>query len=291
MAKPAQPSHTPAGENLVTRAIREALEAIASPEVTQRIVERGLHMAGLSAIPAGGEEFRTFVTRHLKRAVDFALGDETAEAFVEDLRPILRMADDLDDVSHVRASRSDSPPEGAVPRRRLPSLPELNLRNPKVPKAPPPGISAPVPGAPPSTAPPEDESYWDEELPVTSESPSVPTALIATLDIDRIHRLGAHLMGEATVHLVGDIVELLEALHEEKRPVVVIDCMNPSIQPATIATVAPDLPEGSTVVLWGAGDALYRQLESLADHTRRWLRCGTDATTEDVASLVAMLVG
>jgi len=291
MAKPAQPSQPLTGESLVSRAIREALEAIASPEVSQRILERALHMARRPAIPAGGEDFRTFVHQHLRKAVDFALGDETADAFVGDLQPILRMADDLDDVSRVRATGEESAAAARPARKRFPSLPELNLRNPKVPKAPPPGISAPVLGAPPSTAPPEDDSYWIEDELVTSDGPGIPTVLIATLDLDRTHRLGSHLTGEASVQLVGDIVELLEALQGAPRQVVVIDCMNPSIQAATIATVAPDLPEGSTVVLWGASEALYRQLESLGDHTRRWLRCGTDATTEDVASLVAMLVG
>jgi len=201
------------------------------------------------------------------------------------------MADDLNDVSRVRDKDLESIESTIDDAPRHPSLPAVNLRNPKVPKASPPGISAPIPRQPPTTAPPEDDDYWeDTEIAVRSETPIVPAVLIATLDVDRLNRIAGHLTGDATVQLIADVVELLEAFQGVARPVVVIDCMSPSIQPATIATVAPDLPEGSAVILWGAADTLFHQVESLADSTRRWLRCGVDATTDDVASLVAMLV-
>ncbi len=283
-------SNAPGGSSLVARTVREALEAVASPNMTVRILHRALHMARIHEVPGGGQDLRLFVSKHLKAAVDFAMGPETAEALLDDLEPILRMADELEEVSRVRMSNStqDMPAVRDEPDA-MPSLPPLNFRNPKVPKAPPAGIKAPITRdvGPSTRPPPRDPFESDVRL---RDDLAVPTVLVTTLDLDRLHKISGHLAGEATVQLVGDVVELLEALQSAVRPIVIIDCMDPSVQPMTIATIAADIPEGSTVVVWGANATVYNQVESLAEHTKRWLRCGIEASSDDVSSLIQQLV-
>ena len=59
---------------------------------------------------------------------------------------------------------------------------------------------------------------------------------------------------------------------------------------STIATLAHELPHGSAVLVWGAGEQ-DQQLTELANGDHGWLRCGAEATPNDVAALIHMLLG
>ena len=52
-----------------------------------------------------------------------------------------------------------------------------------------------------------------------------------------------------------------------------------------------DLPRGTTVVLWGADDPTWAQLDRERTPACRWVRCSREATTDDVGSLCSMLLG
>jgi len=91
----------------------------------------------------------------------------------------------------------------------------------------------------------------------------------------------------------NDVVAFLDNLKATASlsPMVVIDCVEASVQPSTIATLAHELPSSSAVLIWGATDK-HRDLTDLASSSGQgWLRCGVEATPSDVASLIHMLLG
>ncbi len=49
--------------------------------------------------------------------------------------------------------------------------------------------------------------------------------------------------------------------------------------------MAPELPPGTTVVLWGADDLTESELEDVEPSSRDWIRCTAEATAQDLVSL------
>jgi hypothetical protein len=92
---------------------------------------------------------------------------------------------------------------------------------------------------------------------------------------------------------VPDLVGLLDALEEPDviEPVVLIDCHNPTVHISSVSAIGEDLPRGTTVVLWGVDEATWQQLDRERAPACRWVRCSSEATTDDVGSLCSMLLG
>jgi hypothetical protein len=88
---------------------------------------------------------------------------------------------------------------------------------------------------------------------------------------DRLASLSSEL--GRPVARVLDAVGLLEAIEFAAGvPVVlVVDCVKPTVQPTTVATIAPDLPAGSSIVLWGAAPGLEVDLRRLVGAAMRWV--------------------
>jgi len=115
----------------------------------------------------------------------------------------------------------------------------------------------------------------------------------ASADDDAIRALGVYLMGTAHVSQVDDLVGLLDALEEPglHEPIVLLDCRKPTVNVSSIAAIGEDLPRGMTIVLWGASEEAWRELDRDRLPHCRWVRCSAEATTDDVGSLCQMLVG
>ena len=254
-------------EGPVARAVLEALDVVAAPGVRAQILHRALHMAQEHQIPGSGEALQRFVGKHLRSATAFYLGNEAAEAVMRNLRPILSLATRLgDDGAAPVARRGDTTRRLGRPKRS--------------------GVSkAPLREEPPS----ETNKYPT----VQSVGTALPMVLLATRSIERCKEVEAHLEGAAAIQRVEDVVSFLDNLKATASlcPLVVVDCVETSVQPATLAALTHELPRDSAVLLWGATDEHHREVISLAERDRGWLRCGVEASPGDVAALIHMLIG
>lgn len=136
-----------------------------------------------------------------------------------------------------------------------------------------------------SPAPPRNEHERETAAPDLS-----PTVLLATSDVERAKLLDAALIG-IRLTVVHDVVALLDIVHATPNihAVVVLDCISPSVHPATLATVAPEMKAGTEFVLWEAGDATGDQW-MLADRTETWVQCPDGAPIDQVAKAIRALM-
>lgn len=121
---------------------------------------------------------------------------------------------------------------------------------------------------------------------------TLPSVLTATSDIGDFEALKRYLQGTAAVVHIPDLVGLLDTLESGLvEPVVLIDCKRPTVHISSVAALGEDLPRGSTVVLWGADETTWQQIERDKSPRCRWVRCSREASTADVGSLCSMLIG
>jgi hypothetical protein len=121
----------------------------------------------------------------------------------------------------------------------------------------------------------------------------LPLVLTATSNREALGALRRYLASAANVVHVPDLVGLLDALEEPDvvEPVVLIDCHSPTVHISSVAAIGEDLPRGTTVVLWGVDDLTWQQLDRDRSPACRWVRCSSEATSDDVGSLCSMLLG
>ena len=253
-------------ETPIARIVREAIEAIATPEVRVQILHRALHMAREHAIPASGEPLRRFADKHLRTAMTFYLGNEASEAVMQNLAPMLTLADRV----------SSQPPRGTVRPDETRKLGRDRQHS---------GVTRKDPIGPPEI----DTSKYPTVQPT---GVALPMVFVATRDRERCAGIVKQVGDAAAVQQIEDVVALLDNLKATASlsPLVVIDCVAASVQPSTIASLAHELPKNSSVLIWGATDE-HQELTDLATDDRGWLRCGVEATPSDVAALIHMLLG
>lgn len=255
-------------ESPIGQLIREAIETVAAPDVRHQIMHRALHMAGEHEVPEAGEPLHTFVDKHLRTSAAFYLGNETAEAVMKNLEPLVSLAQEVaSQPPHRRADQGE--PTQRMGRDRQYS-----------------GVSPRTPTTPQSET---DTSKYPRVRPLGS---ALPMVFVATRNQERCAGVEAHLGHAAAVQQIEDVVAFLDNLKATASlsPLVVIDCVEASVQPSTIATLAHELPKGSGVLLWGATER-HRKLVDLATRDRGWLQCDADASPSDVAALIQMLLG
>lgn len=124
----------------------------------------------------------------------------------------------------------------------------------------------------------------------TSTPDASQTVLLASLDPARVSEL-EEALGEVNLVVIQDIVALLDILQANRSlaPVIVVDCSDPAVQPATLATVAPEFAPGTEVVLWSSGAATGDDW-MLADRTATWVRCPAGAAIDQVAKAIHALL-
>ena len=253
-------------ETPITRMVREAIEVVATPEVRVQILHRALHMAREHEIPASGEPLRSFADKHLRTAMTFYLGNETSDAVMQNLAPMLTLAERLSSQPPRKTVRPDETRK--LGRRRQHS-----------------GVTRRDPVDPRET----DTSKYPTVQPM---GVALPMVFVATRDRGRCDAIVEQVGDAAAVQQIEDVVAFLDNLKATASlsPLVVIDCVAASVQPSTIATLAHELPKNSSVLLWGATDE-HRELTDLATDDRGWLRCGVEATPGDIATLIHTLLG
>ncbi len=250
-------------ETQIGRMVREAIETVATPEVRVQILHRALHMAREHEIPAAGERMHRFVDKHLRTAMAFYLGNEAAEAVMQNLEPMLTMAEKVSTPPHEGRRREET---RRLSRERAAS--GVTLRDP---------------------LDDGDTSKYPTVQPLGS---ALPMVFVATKSRKRCEEIAKHVGDAAAVQQIEDVVAFLDNLKATASlsPMVVIDCVEASVQPSTIATLAHELPKNSAVLVWGATEH-HRDLTDLAGRDRGWLRCDAEAATSDVAALIHMLLG
>lgn len=258
---------------MVERAVAEAIDALAAPPVRAKVVALALRWSRRSDIPERGPEVGEFVFGPLYRAVEQTLGMEVALAVRAELEPVAALVADTE-VSSVRPSwpNLDDEPELVVDDDE----PELFV---------------------------EEDAELEDELGGGFEvrRPSFPTdpaprrelplVIVASADPTSVARLGAALGGVAYLEPARDALGILEGIGRQRTGVIVLDCRRPSVSAETLLAMQPELPEGSRVLMWGETPALERDLEGLgAGIPAAWIRCGSDASAEDVAAICGVLL-
>lgn len=253
-------------ETPIARMIREAIETVATPEVRVQILHRALHIAREHEIPVAGEALHRFVGKHLRTAMAFYLGNAASDAVMRNLEPMLSFAETISSQPPTRQDRNNETQRLA--RERMTSRVTSRQVDP---------------------ASETDTSKYPTMQPMGSAAPMV---FVATSDRERCDEIAERIGTAAAVQQIEDVVAFLDNVKATASlsPLVVIDCVKASVQPATIATLAHELPKGSAVLIWGATEA-HRDLTDLATHDRGWLRCGVEATPSDVAAIIQMLLG
>ena len=121
----------------VARMVREAIETVATPEVRLQILHRALHMAREHEIPEAGEPLRQFADKHLRTAMAFFLGNEASEAVMQNLAPMLTLADRISSQPPRKTVRPDETRKlgrdrqhSGVTRKEPANAPETDLEVP-----------------------------------------------------------------------------------------------------------------------------------------------------------------
>jgi len=246
--------------------VREAIESVATPEVRVQILHRALHMAREHEIPAEGDRLHRFVDKHLRTAMEFYLGNAATDAVMQNLEPMLMFAETVGSQPPQDGAREDPPQK--LGRERASS-----------------GVSRKHSGHPSETS----TSKYPTIQPLGS---ALPMVFVATRDRARCDEIAKRVGSAAAVQQIEDVVAFLDNVKATASlsPLLVIDCVEASVQPSTIATLAHELPKSSAVLVWGATEE-HRALTDLATGDRGWFRCGVEAKPGDVAALIQMLLG
>jgi hypothetical protein len=246
--------------------VREAIETVATPEVRVQIMHRALHIAREHEIPTEGAAMHRFVDKQLRSAMEFYLGSVATDAVMQNLEPMLTFAETI----------SSQPPEPEERHRATQKISHQRAQS---------GVTVKDPDHQAQLA----TSKYPTMQPLGS---ALPMVFVATRDKSRCDAIRAKVGSAAAVQQIADVVAFLDNVKATASlsPLVVIDCVHASVQPSTIATLAHELPQSSAVLVWGAGEA-HRDLTDLATGDRGWLRCGVEATPDDVAALIQMLLG
>ncbi len=190
------------------------------------------------------------------------------------------------DPSEIDLGYASAPPTGRA--RALPeSVPAVTLP-PTRPLA-----DAPAPANDVAFYTARPQAMTDLDSVIGQAEAALPTVLAATSDMGDFEALRRYLGTTAAVAHIPDLVGLLDALDAPGlvEPIVLIDCQRPTVHTTSVSALGEDLPRGTTIVLWGADETTWSQIDRDRSPGCRWVRCSREATTSDVGSLCAMLIG
>lgn len=234
------------------RALVERLATLASPEVASRIVDDVCAKEGLEWVPEGGLILGLFVHGPLREETARVLGEDAADALMDDLVPMVRMnqsASDPDE-SQVRVTVRPSPRKTTLPPLATPVVP--------------------------APASPESMHAMDGRA---------LRILVASRDDERVEEIAAAMGERVRVQRVDDVIDLFDAASHVagEDVVVVIDSAEASVQPSTLAAAHNDLPANAEVVLWGAREAESEELHAMVPESERWTKLGESTSPAELA--------
>lgn len=339
----------------ISRAVREALSTLVSPQMCEQLIRRSLASQGLEAVPESGTEIGEWLEGSLRGEVETAVGPDAADLMMMELGPIAAYAaiavpsvaagapKAANDVAPTKVEReSESDISGRPTQLRFDAgahREAAELEREPAPKAassafasdPPTGVfkqpaddggavasylaqgRSPAPEArtlvPVKPSPTQVPAKADRTGKISTRGSGarplpqpetangderpLPMVLTATSNRQAFEALRGYLGRAARVVHVPDLVGLLDTLEEPDavEPVVLIDCHSPTLHISSVSAIGEDLPRGTTVVLWGVDEPTWQQLDRDRAPACRWVRCSSEATTDDVGSLCSMLLG
>src|SRR5687767_13962797 len=105
---------------MMAHAIREAIDAMASPEIRDRVLTTALEGAGETEIPESGSRLQRFVAQFLGPTLRERLGYDIADAILGMLDPIVARASEEISQVQVRAAAPTAEPPPPSTQRRVP---------------------------------------------------------------------------------------------------------------------------------------------------------------------------
>lgn len=280
---------------LVARAVREALGTLVSPQLAAELVARALASAGLSEVPEQGRAIAHFIEGTLLSEIEASVGSDAAELVSAQLAPIVAHASAESAVALPAAASPGAGFGSERPTGVVPSPAHVPVRSGELAHTARVRLTA---AQLQQLQRPEEEGYTRRPQPELEKSAgasakALPRVLAASKEAHAVEALRTYLSGSADVIAIADLVALLDALEEPglSKPIVLIDCRRPTVHVTSVAAIGEDLPAGTAIVLWGATDGMWRELDRERVPTCRWVRCSHEATTDDVGSLCAMLLG
>jgi hypothetical protein len=285
---------------LVSRAVREALGTLVSTQVYGQLVTRSLRASGLEEIPEGGRVLADWIKGALNREIETAVGADAAELVAAQLASIVAHAAAQPEPASAPASSPKTAPDTKPASRRDAfgsEQPTGIVAAPKVERSDL-ARTARVKLSRDQLALLRETASGHTMRPEASNAPSEQTkeptrVLTATTSRSALNALKTYLASTAEVVQVMDLVGLLDALEASTQagPIVLLDCQRPTVHVTSIAAIGEDLPPGTAIVLWGGSDEMWNQIDRSRLTACRWVRCSQEATTDDVGSLCAMLIG
>lgn len=274
------PSHARDG-NRAAQLVREAVDAVAAPALRDRIIGNALIRARRNEVPEPLHRLRDFVQGQLREALTDALGVQPALQVVESLEPILDVLElDEEEISEIRPSAGVVPRAPATPKDEAPTRKHAVVDE-----------HAPEPSVLDS-----GETLLDSgeirllgdgnEHPTDAPPEMQPVAVLTTLDPSVAGELRSGLGDVVEVRVVADPISFLDAIQSTPSlAVIVVDARTPSVQPITLAAMAPDLPAGVRVLMWGVTEVMEKEIHALGPDTLHWVGCAADTPAEEVAFL------
>lgn len=277
----AVPPEPVAPSGVFSRATYEALDGVVPAAVARAVVDRALRAADVGSVPEDVGSFRWFAEGPLRSELGRILGEDEIARVFERLGDVLWMA-----TSDVRAlgvartwARRSTPTEipSSGTHARIPSDPVSDRDSGVAAKRP----TIPAPSSPPAQVPaPRPRSpVPPAALGLSLRSPRMPAAptavLVVSLDPELAAATQQELGGRCPVLTIASPSDLARATTRAgDRVVVLVDTMLPSIEVPTFVGLAPILPPGTRVVLWGADERQLARLTTQHAVARDWLGSG-----------------
>jgi hypothetical protein len=210
-------------------------------------------------VPERGGVVLAFANGPLKRALTQRLGEEICDEVLAQISPLLTHASRVPEPAMRISQRPDDSEAARRRTRRAPPSEEMLAR----------------------AASDEMEALDDGSASgvyvagMTQPAGDwAPPIFLASSDAGIARRLSGSLTGRAQVNPIGGLLELVDALeaHESDAPLVLVDCGNPVLQVASLVALAPDLPAGTVVLVWGPSTSDDLSLRDAPELTATWSR-------------------
>lgn len=243
-----------AGLSDTGRAVREALGAFAAPAVRDEMMALALSIASVPDVPDDVVDCERFVSGVLRTVVSGYLGDDVADAVAADLAPMFLLL-----TSQVRPATREERELGEQRDLGEPGE-QRNLRG---------------------------EITQVRRTPTPLPRPAAAMVLLATLNADRVSSLGKGLHGVAAVRVAEHVFALAAALdaRPHRLPLVVIDLDAAPFDAAGLGALAPLLPTGTRMVLWGDQARFTNAIERLRRGGIEFVSCNAGATMDELVAL------
>ena len=278
--------------------IREAIGAVATEDVCDRIVACALAAGGETDVPEDKDRLRAFVMGPLFASLRDALGLGAAELVIDQIGHVLVALDlelDTEEISQVRPASTPTTPHASPDTRRPSPVPEVEQSGDRPSLGP--DLDAQFDELLDESGEydvlfiPEESVASANQRPTDPAPGMLPVVLLASRDRDTLIELRDGLTGGLDVISVDDPIALLDALQSiPALAVIVVDARNPTVQPATMAAMAPDLPRGVQVLLWGVTPKIEAEINALGEGTLHWVGCGATTPPEEVAFLCVTML-